>query len=79
MFGSLPNAYQKAGFEQVNSRSYTDREILEALSSLAKEKGRVPTYHKLVAASKTGKCPAPGTIVRRIGKLTDLKSRFGSV
>ncbi len=39
----------------------------------------MPTYHELVAASKAGKCPAPGTILRRIGKLTDLKSKFDSV
>lgn len=79
MFGSLPEAYRKAGFEQVKPRSYTDKEILSALKKLAKEKGRMPTYHELVAASKAGKCPAPGTIVRRVGKLTDLKSRFNSI
>ena len=79
MFGSLPNAYQKAGFEGVKPRSYTDKEILNALKNLAKEKGGMPTYHELVAASKAGKCPAPGTIVRRIGKLTDLKSKFAPV
>lgn len=79
IFGSLPNAYQKAGFERVKPRSYTDKEILNALEKLAKEKGGMPTYHELVAASKAGKCPAPGTIVRRIGKLTDLKSEFDYV
>jgi len=78
MFGSLPEAYRKAGFEQVKSRSYTDKEILSALKKLAKEKGGMPTYHELVAASKAGKYPAPGTIIRRIGKLTDLKSKFDS-
>lgn len=76
MFGSLPEAYRKAGFEQAKPRSYTDKEILSALEKLAKEKGGMPTYHELVAASRAGKCPAPGTIVRRVGKLTDLKSRF---
>ena len=76
MFGSLPEAYRKAGFEQAKPRSYTNEEILSMLKNLAKEKGRTPTYHELVAASKAGKCPSPGTIIRRIGKLTDLKSRF---
>lgn len=79
MFGSLPKAYQRAGFEQIKPRSYTDQEILTALKKLAKEKGGMPTYHELVAASKSGKCPAPGTIVRCIGKLTDLKSKFDSI
>ena len=79
MFGSLPEAYRKAGFEQVKPRSYTDREIISAIKKLAKEKGRMPTYHELVASSKAGKCPCPGTIVRRIGKLTDLKLRIKSI
>lgn len=79
MFGSLPNAYRKAGFEQAKPRSYTDKEILAALNKLANEKGRMPTYHELVAASKAGKCPSPGIIVRRIGKLTEIKSKFDAV
>ena len=74
MFGNLPTAYKKAGFEQAKPRSYTDDEIIAALKKLAKEKGRMPTFHEIVAASKAGKCPCPGTIVRRIGHLTDLKS-----
>lgn len=74
MFGSLPEAYRKAGFEQIKPRSYTDVEIVAALKKLAKEKGGMPTYHELVASSKAGKCPSPGTIVRRIGKMTDLKN-----
>ncbi len=44
MFGSLPNAYQKAGFEAVKPRSYTEKEILNALKKVAKEKGGMPTY-----------------------------------
>lgn len=79
MFGNLPTAYKKAGFEQAKPRSYTDAEIVAALKALAKEKGRMPTFHEIVAASKAGKCPSPGTIVRRIGKLTDLKPQFDSV
>lgn len=76
MFGSLVEAYRKAGFEQIKPHFYTDKEILSALNNLAREKGAMPTYHELVAASKAGKCPAPGTIVRRIGRLRDLKRRF---
>lgn len=76
MFGSLPEAYRKAGFEQAKPRSYTDDEIVAALKKLAKETGRMPTYHEIAAASKTGKTPSPGTIVRRIGRLRDIKSRF---
>lgn len=74
MFGDLPTAYRKAGFENAKPRSYTDDEIRSALKNLAKKTGRMPTYHELVAASKAGKCPSPGTIVRRIGKLTELKN-----
>ena len=73
MFGNLPAAYQKAGFEQAKPRSYTDDKIIAALKNLAKEKGRMPTFHEIAAASKAGKCPSPGTIVRRIGKLTEIK------
>lgn len=73
MFGDLPTAYRKAGFESAKPRSYTDDEIRSALKNLAKKTGRMPTYHELVAASKAGICPSPGTIVRRIGKLTDIK------
>lgn len=79
MFGDLPTAYKRAGFEQAKPRSYTDDEIIAALKTLAKEKGRMPTFHELVAASKAGICPSPGTIVRRIGKLTDLKPQFDSI
>lgn len=76
MFGSLTEAYRKAGFEPEKPRTYTNKEILSALKKLVQEKGGMPTYHELVAASKAGKCPAPGTILRRIGKLTNLKSKF---
>jgi len=78
MFESLPNAYRKAGFEKVKPRSYSDKEILDALNNLAKEKGGMPTFHEIAAASKAGRCPSPGTIVKRIGKLSDLKSKFDS-
>jgi hypothetical protein len=36
----------------------------------------MPTFHEIAAASKAGKCPSAGTIVRRIGKLSDLKSKL---
>lgn len=78
MFESLPNAYRKAGFEKVKPRNYSDKEILDALKKLMQEKGRMPTFHEIAAASKAGKCPSPGTIVKRIGKLSDLKSKFDS-
>lgn len=78
VFGSLPEAYRQAGYKQAKPRTYTDKEILSAVRKLVKEKGRMPTYHEFVAASKAGRCPCPGTIVRRIGKLTNLKSRFSS-
>lgn len=78
MFENLPNAYRKAGFENVKPRSYSDKEILNTLKNLAKEKGGMPSFHEIATASKAGKCPSPGTIVKRIGKLSDLKSRFNS-
>lgn len=76
MFGNLPEAYRKAGFEKAKPRSYTDGEILTALKTLIKEKGRMPTYHEIKAASKAGVCPSPGTITLRLGKLSELKSKF---
>ncbi len=74
MFESLPNAYRKAGFEKVKPRSYSEKEILDALKDLAKETGGMPSFHEIAAASKAGRCPSPGTITRLIGKLSDLKS-----
>lgn len=78
MFGSLPTAYRAAGYPEIapNSRRYTDDEILSALGKLSKQYRRMPTYHELRRASIADKCPSPGTIVRRIGKLTNLKSQF---
>ncbi len=77
MFGSLPDAYRAAGFGKVKPRSYSDREIMLALKKLSKKLGRMPTFHEIRRASIRGECPSPGTIVRRIGRLTDLRSRFG--
>ncbi|MFN0140862.1 MAG: homing endonuclease associated repeat-containing protein [Pyrinomonadaceae bacterium] len=78
MFGTLPNAYRAAGYTDIapNSPRYTDDEILSAIGKLSKRYRRMPTFHELRRASIAGKCPSPGTIVRRIGKLTDLKSQF---
>jgi len=64
MFESLPNAYRKAGFENVRPRSYSDKEILSTLKNLAKENERMPTFHEIAAASKSGRCPSPGTIIK---------------
>jgi hypothetical protein len=79
MFGSLPDAYRRAGFELVKPSSYTDDEIVAALASLAREFGRMPTYHEIRKASMANKCPSPGTIMRRLGRLTELKERFDEV
>jgi|GEM_PF-2328045 len=78
IFGSLPKAYKAAGYSELapNSRRYTDDEILSAIGKLSKRYRRMPTFHELRRASIAGKCPSPGTIVRRIGKLTDLRSQF---
>ena len=77
MFGSLPDSYRAAGFEAIKPRSYTDKEIAIALKRISKKLGRMPTFHEIRRASIRGECPSPGTVVRRIGKLTDLKSQFG--
>jgi hypothetical protein len=76
MFGSLPDAYRAAGFDKIKPRSYEDKEISSALEKLSKKLGRMPTFHEIRRASIRGECPSPGTIVRRIGKLTDIKSQF---
>ena len=76
MFGSLPHAYRAAGFDNVKPRSYADKEIELALRRLSKKLGRMPTFHEIRRASIRGECPSPGTIVRRLGKLTDLKSQI---
>jgi len=78
IFGSLPDAYKAAGYSEIapNSRRYTDDDILSAIRKLSKQYRRMPTYHELRRASIAGKCPSPGTIVKRIGKLADLKSQF---
>lgn len=78
VFGSLPEAYRAADFEPFakTSRRYTDVEIIAAIEKLASEIGRMPTYGQLEAASRVGKCPNPSTIIKRIGRLRDLRSRF---
>ena len=76
MFGSLPEAYRTAGFDKVKPRAYTGKEIEIALKKLSKKVGRMPTFHEIRRASIRGECPSPGTIVRRLGKLNDLKSRL---
>lgn len=76
MFGSLPDAYRAAGFALRKPRSYTDKEIELALKRLSKKVGRMPTFHEIRRASIRGECPSPGTVVRRLGKLTDLRSQF---
>ncbi len=76
MFGGLPNAYSAAGFENVKPREYTDDELIDSLRSITKKLGRFPLYIELLAMSKAGKCPAPNTIVRRIGRLRDIKTMF---
>jgi hypothetical protein len=76
MFGSLPDAYRAAGFGKVKPRSYTDKEIELALKRLSKKLGRMPTFHEIRRASIRGECPSPGTIIRRLGGLTELKSEF---
>lgn len=75
MFGSLTNAYRAAGFENVKPKEYTDAELVESLRSLTKELGRFPLHNELKALSIAGKCPSPGTIVRRLGKLTELRAK----
>lgn len=76
MFGSLPDAYRAAGFNLVKPRAYTDKEITLALKRLSNKIGRMPTFHEIRRASMRGECPSPGTVVRRLGKLTDLRSQF---
>lgn len=76
MFGSLPNAYRAAGFGRVKPSSYADEDIVLALKKLSKKFGRMPTFHEIRRASIRGECPSPGTIVRRLGGLTELKSQF---
>lgn len=79
MFGSLSAAYLAAGFtERKRSENrYTDREILDAIRKLTGELGRWPGYTDFLAASKAGKCPAPGTIARRLGRLSELRAEEG--
>jgi len=75
MFGSLPDAYRAAGFTETapNARKWTDDEIVKAVKRLAKKLGRFPAYHDLRRASIAGETPSPGTIVRRIGRLRDIR------
>lgn len=79
MFGNLPMAYRAAGFFEIakNSKRYTDEEIITALKKLTKELGRFPGFNDLEAASLAGKCPAAGTIIRRLGQLRELRSLAG--
>lgn len=79
MFGNLAAAYRAAGYSEIapTARSWTDEEIVAAIKKLTKELGRFPGFHDLEAASFAGKCPSPGTVVRRMGKLTELRVSAG--
>lgn len=78
MFGSLSAAYIAAGFTELakNQLRYTDKQIVAALRKLKRELGKCPGFHDLEAASAAGKYPSPGTVVRRLGNLTEIRSRF---
>lgn len=76
MFGSMPDAYRAAGFENVRPSEYTDDELIKSLRSLTTELGRFPLYKEIFAASIAGKCPSPGTIARRLGRLRDINTMF---
>jgi hypothetical protein len=76
MFGGLPNAYRAAGFKNVKPKDYTDAELIESLRSMTKELGRFPLYIEIEAMSLAGKSPSANTIIRRIGRLRDIKTMF---
>ncbi len=78
MFGDLRKAYLAAGFteESKKHQRYTDKQIIVALRKLTKELGRFPTFHDLEVASLDGKCPSPGTITRRIGRLKEIRDQI---
>jgi hypothetical protein len=72
MFGSMRDAYLAAGFDRRPSR-YTDKQIVASLRALKHSLGRFPTRTEISAASRTGHCPVPDTITRRLGSLADLQ------
>jgi len=76
-FGSLRDAYVAAGFTESapNQRRWTDKQIIAALRKLKRDLGHFPGFHDLAHASREGRSPGPGTVVRRLGKLTDLAGR----
>jgi hypothetical protein len=76
MFGSLPKAYRAAGFKIVKPHTFTDDEIVASITKLTEKLGHFPGWHDFRKASIAGLCPSPGTIIRRIGKLTEIRSRF---
>jgi hypothetical protein len=74
MFGSLPTAYAAAGFQKIKPRKYDTDELRSALTMLQKKLGRFPSYLDIKAASENGESPCPGTVIRRLGKLRELRS-----
>jgi hypothetical protein len=79
IFGSLSEAYRRAGFQKVKKRGYTSQELLAVIEKAVKEKGRMLTSREWIASSKAGKTPSLGVIYRQFGTLLKLKSLLGSI
>jgi hypothetical protein len=72
MFGSLADAYEAAGFK-LKPATYSDKEIVTSLRRLKGRLGRFPTPAELRRASRSGECPHPDTVIRRLGRLEELQ------
>lgn len=76
-FGSLNQAYLKAGFTELskNHNRYTNDQLVKALERLSKELGRFPGFHDIKRACREGRCPSNNAL-RRLGTLTSLRNKY---
>ena len=76
-FGSLQAALKKAGFPYRYVRHYTDRQIDAYLRRLTSDLGRFPTTGDMNKAAAGGKGPCAATVIKRFGRISEVKKRFG--
>ncbi len=72
-FGSMREAYRRAGLGNAPGHPYPKEEVRRALMRLIDEVGDLPTYRQIDMASREGRCPSSKTITAHFGLLGRLR------
>jgi hypothetical protein len=75
-FGTLTAAFRKAGFTDLYTRSYTEKQLEAYLRRLSRKLGRFPSAGDMNRASREGKGPCATTVLRKLGPISKIKKRF---